>query len=339
LVVTGSLALSSAQRNINTADTQLVPASTALGTAIENYGAGSTALENLVQAPHAGALAAGADQLTTLNDAAVSAWKNYERYSANLPGEAKLRDKVNQETEQISQQGVALLSNPTPSAVAAFASLSDQKQQDLTAIQNLYQTRINAVVASTNRSFETRTHGLLPVLAAVLVLNIIAFGIVIASIRRRYLVQLAEDRRTSSSPVCSVPSSWCAPSPRAARSCSTRSNGTHPSSPVSSSSPIRVAPTSVRSSRRIPRADRAARSCRPTTARPRAAARPRPGRRARRSTRVPISATATPAIARRCASRSASRARRSACCTPPVPTRAAGPDHDRRPGAHSPEGG
>ena len=188
LVITGSLTLSSAQRNINTATTQLVPASTALGTAIHNYGAGSTALENLVQSPHPGALAAGADQLTALNNAAVTAWKNYERASVNLPGEAKLRDTVNQETEQISQQGVALLSNPSAasSAVAAFASLSDQKQQDLTAIQNLYQTRINAVVASTNRSFQTRTNGLLPVLATVLVLTIIAFGIVIASIRRRY---------------------------------------------------------------------------------------------------------------------------------------------------------
>ncbi len=197
LVITGSLTLSSAQRNINTATTQLVPASTALGTAIHNYGAGSTALENLVQSPHPGALAAGADQLTALNNAAVTAWKNYERASVNLPGEAKLRDTVNQETEQISQQGVALLSNPSAasSAVATFASLSDQKQQDLTAIQNLYQTRINAVVASTNRSFQTRTNGLLPVLATVLVLTIIAFGIVIASIRRRYRVQLAEARR------------------------------------------------------------------------------------------------------------------------------------------------
>ena len=36
LVVMGTLSLSSAQRNINTADTQLVPASTALGTAIQN---------------------------------------------------------------------------------------------------------------------------------------------------------------------------------------------------------------------------------------------------------------------------------------------------------------
>ncbi len=197
MVVTGSLALASAQRNVKTATTQLVPASTALGTAIQNYGAGSTALETLVQSPHAGALAAGAGQLTDLNNAAVTAWKNYERFSVNLPGEAKLRTRVNQDTQQISQQGVALLSNPSaaPSAVAGFASLSDQKQQDLTAIQSLYQTRINAVVASANRSFQTRNRGLLPVLAGVFVLTIIAFGIVIRSIRRRYRIQQAEARR------------------------------------------------------------------------------------------------------------------------------------------------
>ncbi len=197
LVLTGSLALASAQRNVKTATTQLLPASTALGTAIQNYGAGSNALETLVQSPHAGALAAGAGQLADLNNAAVAAWRNYERFSANLPGEARLRTKVDQETQQISEQGVALLSNPlaAPSAVATFASLSNQKQQDLTAIQSLYQTRISALITSANHSFQTRNRGLLPVLAGVFVLTIVAFGIVIRSIRHRYRIQLSEARR------------------------------------------------------------------------------------------------------------------------------------------------
>ncbi len=114
MIVTGSVVLASSEHDVKTATTQLVPASTALGQAIQNYGAGSTALENLVQSPNSGSLAAGAGQLTDLNNAAVTAWKNYERFSANLPGEAKLRDKIDQETQQISDQGVALLSNPSP---------------------------------------------------------------------------------------------------------------------------------------------------------------------------------------------------------------------------------
>jgi len=197
MIVTGSVVLTSSEHDVKTATTQLVPASTALGQAIQNYGAGSNALETLVQSPHPGALAAGAGELTNFNNAAVSAWKNYERFSANLPGEAKLREKVDQETQQISAQGVALLSDPSaaPSAVTTFAALSDQKQQDLTAIQTLYQSRINAVVASANRSFETRNSGLLLVFLTVLVITIIAFGIVIRSIRHRYRIQLVEARR------------------------------------------------------------------------------------------------------------------------------------------------
>ncbi len=51
------------------------------------------------------------------------------------------------------------------------------------------------MVASANRSFDTRNSGLLLVFLAVLVVTIIAFGIVIRSIRRRYRIQLAVARR------------------------------------------------------------------------------------------------------------------------------------------------
>ncbi|HEV2993651.1 MAG TPA: GGDEF domain-containing protein [Acidimicrobiia bacterium] len=197
-IVTGSLALGTAERATDTATTRFVPASAALTAAIQNYGSGSAALETLVQSPDNGAVAAGATQLTALNNAADTAWKNYERSSANLPGEAKLRAKIDAETGQIADQGVALLAEVPrvpASAVAAFTALADQKQVDMGAIQVLYQHRIDAVVVQASHSFDARHSDLLIVSIAILLVSVIAFGIVIESIRRRYRVQLAEVRR------------------------------------------------------------------------------------------------------------------------------------------------
>ena len=341
MVVTGSLALASAQRNVKTATTQLVPASTALGTAIQNYGAGSTALETLVQSPHAGALAAGAGQLTDLNNAAVTAWKNYERFSVNLPGEAKLRTRVNQDTQQISQQGVALLSNPSAAPSGrrvrvAFRPEAARPDRDPEPLPDPHRRG--------GREREPQLPDPQPWLAA-------SLGRCVRPHHHRVRHRDPLDPASLPHPAGrGAPQRARVRAPAGPRAGAHRARvlharaARHPTeltrAPLRApSSPIRVERTSIRSSPPTPREDRAARSCRPTNARRPAAARPRPGSRAPRSTRVPTSSTATSATARRCASRSASRARPSGSCTPPVPTKLHRLDHDRRPGAHRPQGG
>jgi diguanylate cyclase (GGDEF)-like protein len=197
VVVTGPFALNSAESGIKTATLRLVPASTQLAAATENYTAGTAELLVVAQSTDAAARSDGLNELTTFDTAANAAWKNYQRFSANLPGEAKLRTNVALETQQLSATGVELLASASisPAAVATFTALAARQQQGLVQLQKQYQTGINAAVTLADRQYGIRKRDLLIVATIVLLLTMISFSIVTRSIRRRYHIQVDEVRR------------------------------------------------------------------------------------------------------------------------------------------------
>ena len=112
VVVTGPLALRSAENSIGTANSRLVPTSTNLATATQDYTAGTAELLVVAQSQDAEVRSEGLTTLTNLDTTANAAWKDSKRSSAHLPGEAKLRASVARMTQQLSATGVALLASP-----------------------------------------------------------------------------------------------------------------------------------------------------------------------------------------------------------------------------------
>jgi diguanylate cyclase (GGDEF)-like protein len=197
VAVTTPLALRGAKDGLHTASSRLVPASTELATAAANYTSGTAELLKVAQTTNSDTRAAGLNRLTGADTAANAAWKSYERFGANLPGEAKLQAQVESETQQLSASGVALLTSqsPSPAAVANFTSLADRQNQDLDRIQKLYETRINASLLSANRQFIAAQRNLLVVSSVVLALIMIGFGIRMRHVWSRERDQDDESRR------------------------------------------------------------------------------------------------------------------------------------------------
>lgn len=194
---TGPLALRGAKSDLHTATSRLVPASAELATAMRNYTDGIAELLVLVQGTDAATRGTGISQLTNLNSVAETAWKNYQHFAANLPGEAKLRTRAELETDQILAAGAALLTSSanSPAAVAALTALGVRQHQDVNQIQNLYQTRINAAVTSADHQFGTGQRDLLIVSAIALIILVIGFDLRVRTVRRRDQVQIDESRR------------------------------------------------------------------------------------------------------------------------------------------------
>jgi diguanylate cyclase (GGDEF)-like protein len=197
VVVTGPLALRGAESSIGNANSRLVPTSTNLALATQDYTAGTAELLVVAQSQDAEVRSAGLTTLTNLDTTANASWKDSSRASAHLPGEARLRTTVERTTQQLSATGVALLASPiaSSSGVAAFSALAAKQQQGLNQLQRLYQTRINEAVEVAHRQFGVRQRDLAIVSAVVLLLTMIAFSIVTHLTRRRYRVQVDESRR------------------------------------------------------------------------------------------------------------------------------------------------
>ena len=197
VAVTEPLVLRSAKNGLQTAASRLVPASTALATAMQNYTGGIAELLVLVQGTNDASRGAGLGALTNFDSAAETAWKNYKHLAANLPGETKLQTQVELETQQLLAAGAVLLTSSanSPAAVAALNELADRQHQDVDQIQRLYQTRINGSVTSADQQFSAGQRYLPIVSAFALVLIMIGFSIRIRTVRRRERVQVDESRR------------------------------------------------------------------------------------------------------------------------------------------------
>lgn len=193
-VITGPLALGSSEGDIKTATVRLVPASAQLAKAARNFTAGSAGLLAATQSKDPTARAASINQLANYDTAANAAWNSYTRLAANLPGETKLRKEAEVDGQQLATAGLATLdpASDTSAAIATFTAAASRQQQGLAPIQQLYQSRINAVVVQADHSFGAHQRDLLIVATAVLILTMISFGIVTRSIRRLYRVQLGE---------------------------------------------------------------------------------------------------------------------------------------------------
>jgi diguanylate cyclase (GGDEF)-like protein len=187
IAATGPLVLRGPKASLKTASTRLVAGSIELATATRNYTAGTRELLVVAQAPSAADRSDGLDQLTTFDAAANDAWKNYLSLTANLPGEAKLRARVELTTQQLSAAGVALLASPTPSpaGVADFSALAITQKQDLDTMQQLYQTRINAAVTSASHQLGTGQNDLLLVSLLALIVIMVGFSIRVRTVRQR----------------------------------------------------------------------------------------------------------------------------------------------------------
>ena len=195
--ITGPLALGSTESDIKTATVRLVPASAQLAKAARNFTAGSAGLLAATQSADPAARAAEINHLADFDTAANAAWNAYTRLTAHLPGEAKLRKEAEVDGQRLATAGIATLdpASETPATVAAFTAAASTQQQALAAIQDLYQSRINAVVTQADTSFGAHQRDLLIVAVAVLILTMISFTVVTRSIRRRYRIQLGEVRR------------------------------------------------------------------------------------------------------------------------------------------------
>ena len=196
VAVVTPLALHGAKNGLNTDTQRLVPASTELTNTIGNYTAGAAELLIVAQSTDAATRSDGLNELTTFDTAANAAWRNYQRFAANLPGETKLQTRVKLDTQQLSAAGLALLTTQTnsPAAVAAFTAVGDRQHQDLDQIQRLYQARINASVTSADHQFNTSQAALLIVLTMALVLIMIGFHIRTHRARRRERIQVEGNR-------------------------------------------------------------------------------------------------------------------------------------------------
>jgi hypothetical protein len=197
-IATGPLALGSAKSDINTATVGLIPASAQLGNAARNFTAGSAGLVAAIQSSDPSARSAAINQLASYDTAANAAWNSYTRLRANLPGETKLRQVVEVDNQQLSTAGLAALysTSDASAAVTAFTATASRQQQAVAALQQLYQTRINAVVTKADHSFSTHEQALVIVALVVLILVMVSFAMVTRSIRSRYRIQLGQVRRS-----------------------------------------------------------------------------------------------------------------------------------------------
>jgi len=196
-VVTGPLALGTTEANIKTATSRLVPASAQLENAARNYTAGSAGLLAAIQMTDQTARAGAINQLASYDTAANAAWNSYTRLAANLPGEVKLRQQAEADSQQLSTAGLAALypTSNSSTVVATFTAAAARQQQALGELQRLYESRINQVVTNANQSFGAHRRDLLIVAIVALILTMISFSIVTSSIRRRYRIQVDEGRR------------------------------------------------------------------------------------------------------------------------------------------------
>ena len=196
VAVTAPLALRGARNDLHTASSRLLPASSELATADRNYTAG---LQELVALLGSDPATRGTQiaTLATLNLAADTAWKNYTKFAANLPGEAKLQTQARLETNQLVAVGATMLTSPTISAgaVTTVSALGARQTQDIDLIQRLYQTRINATVTSADHQFEAGQVELLIVSAFALIVVMAGFGMRVRTVRSRERVQVDESRR------------------------------------------------------------------------------------------------------------------------------------------------
>jgi diguanylate cyclase (GGDEF)-like protein len=194
VAATGSLALRGTTNSLHTATSRLVPAATELATAGRTR---SNEVAELLAVGQGTDVGTGIAKLTSLDNAATTAWKNYKGYAANLPGEAKLQALVASETRELAAAGPALLTPSTnaPSAAAVVSAEGARLRQDVDQIQQLYQTRINAAETSAEQQSGAGQRDLLIVSAFALLVIMIGFGLRVRTVRRRERVQLDESRR------------------------------------------------------------------------------------------------------------------------------------------------
>ncbi|HEY5165421.1 MAG TPA: GGDEF domain-containing protein [Acidimicrobiia bacterium] len=196
VAATAPLVMRDARNDVHIATSRLVPASTALATAMRNYSDGLQELVVLV-GTDPGARGNGITLLSTLNVAADTAWKNYTHFAANLPGEAKLQTQVRLEVSQLYATGATLLTTPTNSAaaVATVSALGAAQRKAMDRIQSLYQTRISAMVTHVNDDFGASQRDLLIVSAFAFIIMMTGFALSVRTVRRRGQVQADEGRR------------------------------------------------------------------------------------------------------------------------------------------------
>jgi diguanylate cyclase (GGDEF)-like protein len=196
VAATAPLVMRDARSDVHIATSRLVPASTALATAMRNYSDGLQELVVLV-GTDPGARGNGITLLSTLNVAADTAWKNYTHFAANLPGEAKLQTQVRLEVSQLYATGATLLTTPTNSAaaVATVSALGAAQRKAMDQIQSLYQTRISAMVTHVNDDFGASQRDLLIVSAFAFIIMMTGFALSVRTVRRRGQVQADEGRR------------------------------------------------------------------------------------------------------------------------------------------------
>ncbi len=197
VAITVPIALRGARSSVQAASSRLEPASTQLANAGGSYTAGAASLLATAQTTDAATRSAGLAQLTSLNTAASAAWKNYQRLSSSLPGEHQLQSRIAAETQQLSNEGVALLtaSPASPAAVAQFTALADRQSRDIDQLQRLYATRINAALRSANHDFGAGQSALWIISVIALALIMTGFFLRVRSVWRRERVQEDETRR------------------------------------------------------------------------------------------------------------------------------------------------
>ena len=199
-IVTGSLALGTAENDVKTAMARLVPAATQLATAARDFAAGSAGLLAVTQSADPSARAATINQLADFDTAANAAWSSYERLTRQPArgGKAPGADRAGQPAALDGRGNGALLDveligrgHGLHRRHAARPAASPGRDSD-----RLYQTRINAVITTANHAFAVRQHDLLIVSIIVVIITMISFSIVTRSIRRRYRIQVEEVRRS-----------------------------------------------------------------------------------------------------------------------------------------------
>jgi diguanylate cyclase (GGDEF)-like protein len=196
VALTAPIVMRNPRSDVRIASSRLVPASTALETAMRSYSDGLAELVVLV-GTDPGARGNGILTLSTVNLAADTAWKSYTRFAANLPGEAKLQTQVRLLVNQLYTTGATLLTTPmnSASAVATVSALGAAQRKAMDGILRLYQTRINGTITDANNEFGAAQRDLLIVSAFAFIAIMGGFGLTVRTVRRREEVQVDDSRR------------------------------------------------------------------------------------------------------------------------------------------------
>jgi len=183
------LSLAPANAHFGRLDDQLIPARDRIDEAAASYALTAQNLETAAVNDNPAQRDAAFAALATSNSAGEAAWKAFQRFSANLPGEAALVKTFETDRQIGLTAGVPFLQAPVTS-VAEFAKvvqLSNTMLIDLSRIKLLYQAEVRRTVHSTDQDLDSARQTLFVLAGTVLVGLSIAFGVASRNARKREL--------------------------------------------------------------------------------------------------------------------------------------------------------